>query len=189
MSFYKLIVIGSSAGGIEALIKLVNILPKDFTTPICIAQHISPAKTSSLPIILTRQGKLPASHPHSRQQLIPGHIFLAPPGSHLSIAGAHVVVTHDQHQRYCPSIDLLFDSAARSYGTELIGVILTGMLTDGTIGLRAVKRNGGRTIIQDPQEALYPSMPQSAKDHCVIDDCLPLGRIGLLLQRLTNSSD
>lgn len=188
MSLYKLIVIGSSAGGIQALIKLVNILPRDFETPICIVQHLSPTKPSTLAAILTRQRKLPASHPINGQQLIPRHILIAAPDTHLSIRGTQVAVTQDRAQRYRPSINILFESAASSYGSGLIGVILTGMLTDGTIGMQAVKRNGGRTIIQDPASALFSSMPQSAKNHCVIDDCLPLDQIGLLLQRLTNSS-
>ena len=185
MSRPKLIVIGSSAGGVEALITLVSALPNTFSTPICIAHHLSHLEPSHLPAILTHRGRLPASHPADGTRLLGGAIFLAPPAHNLSVTGEQVVVTQALLQRPCPSVDLLFASAASSYQSRLIGVILTGMLTDGTVGLQAVKHSGGTTIIQDPVEAAYPSMPQSAQDHCAIDYCLPLAQIAPLLQVLT----
>jgi two-component system, chemotaxis family, protein-glutamate methylesterase/glutaminase len=137
--------------------------------------------------VLTRRGRLPASHPASGQQLASRQIFVAPPDHHLSVVGEQVAVTQDPPQRHRPSINLLFESAARSYKTELIGVLLTGMLSDGTLGLQAIKHYGGTTIIQDPEEAAYPSMPKTAQDHCVIDYCLPLAHIAPLLQELIGS--
>lgn len=185
MSRPTLIVIGSSAGGVEALITLVSALPNTFSTPICIAHHLSHLGPSHLPAILTRAGRLPVSHPIDGARLLAGAIFLAPPDYNLSVRGEHVVLTPALLQRPCPSVDLLFASAASSYQSRLIGVILTGMLVDGTAGLQAVKHSGGTTIIQDPREAAFPSMPQSAQDHCPIDYCLSLAQIVPLLQVLT----
>lgn len=185
MGTHRLIVIGSSAGGVQALITLVSALPKHFATPICIAQHLPPLRASSLPAILTRLERLPTSHPPDGAQLRGGAIFLAPPGHHLSVVGKSVVLTRALRERPCPSVNLLFASAASSYGSGVIGVILTGLLSDGTVGLQAVKHAGGTTIIQDPLEAAYPSMPKSAQDHCTIDYCLTLAKIAPLLQALT----
>ena len=185
MRIQRLIVIGSSAGGVQALITLVSALPKNFDTPICIAQHTPPLIPSHLPAILTRLETLPASHPPDGTRLLGGAIFLAPPAHNLSVTGEHVVVTRVLRQQSCPSVNLLFESAASSYGSGVIGVILTGMLTDGTAGLQTVKHAGGTTIIQDPLEAAYPSMPKTAQDQCVIDYCLALAQIAPLLQALT----
>ena len=185
MGTHTLIVIGCSAGGVEALITLVKDLPENFRAPICIAHHLSPTIPSSLPAILTRLGRLPTFHPPSGAQLKGGAIFLAPPAHNLSVSGEYVVVTQAPLQRPCPSVDLLFESAASNYGSRVIGVILTGLLTDGTLGMQTVKGAGGTTIIQDPQEAAYPSMPQSVRDHCAIDYCLALAQIAPLLQELS----
>jgi two-component system, chemotaxis family, protein-glutamate methylesterase/glutaminase len=179
-----LVVIGCSAGGIEALLTLVSDLPRDFGTAICIAQHLPPSLPSRLPAILTRQGNLPASFPADGARLLGGAIFLAPPAHDLTVIGTHVAVTSSLHKRSGPSVDRLFASAASSYGSRVIGVILTGNLTDGTIGLQAVKQAGGTTIIQNPLEAPHPSMPKSAQDQCAIDYCLALAQIAPLLQKL-----
>ena len=179
-----LIVIGSSAGGIEALLILVSGLPRRFGSPICIAQHLSPSLPSRLPAILTRQGNLPASFPADGARLLGGAIFLGPPAHDLAVIGRHVAVTPALHVPSGPSVDSLFASAASSYGSRVIGVILSGNLTDGTLGLQAVKQAGGTTIIQNPREAANPSMPQTAKDQCAIDKSLALAQIAPLLQQL-----
>ena len=184
MAHASLIVIGSSAGGIEALLTLVSGLPRRLDIAICIAQHLPTSLPSHLPAFLTRLGTLPASFPADGTRLLAGAIFLAPPAHDLTVIGEHVAVTPAQRVRSCPSVDRLFASAASSYRSRVIGVILSGLLTDGTRGLQAVKQAGGTTIIQDPLEAAYPSMPQSAQDHCAIDYCLALIRIAPLLQEL-----
>lgn len=185
MGIHRLIVIGSSAGGINALITLVSALSKHFATPICIAQHLNPLRASRLPAILTRLERLPASHPRDGARLVGGTIFVCPPAHHLRVSGEQLVVTPVLRERSSPSVDRLFASAASSYGSGVIGVILTGLLSDGTLGLQAVKHAGGTTIIQDPLSAAYPSMPKSAQDHCGIDYCLALAQIAPLLQALT----
>lgn len=184
MAQASLIVIGSSAGGIEALLTLVNGLPRHFDTAICIAQHLPASLPSHLPAFLTRLGTLPASFPADGARLLAGAIFIAPPAHDLTVIGGHVAVTPAQYMQSCPSVDRLFASAASSYGPRVIGVILSGHLTDGTRGLQAVKQAGGTTVIQDPLEAAYPSMAQSAQDHCAIDYCLELTQIAPLLQQL-----
>ena len=185
MDGHKIIVIGCSAGGVEALSTLVSGLPEDLVASVCIAQHIPPARKSALPSILTRVGTLPAVYPPDGMPLQAGTIFLAPPGHNLSIHCEGVVVTL-AGQKSSPSIDLLFSSAADSYGPRVIGVILTGLLTDGTVGMQAIKHMGGTTIIQNPLEAQYPAMPRSAQAHCTIDYCLTLAQIAPLLQALSS---
>jgi two-component system chemotaxis response regulator CheB len=179
-----LIVVGSSAGGIEALLTLVSALPRHFGTPICIAQHLSPSLPSHLSAILTRRGNLPAFFPVDGAQLLAGAIFIGPPAHDLAVIGRHVAVTPTLQVPASPSVDRLFASAASSYGSRVIGVILSGNLTDGTLGLQAVKQAGGTTIIHNPLEAVYPSMPQSAREQCAIDYCLALTQIAPLLQQL-----
>lgn len=185
MDHRRIIVIGSSAGGIQALILLVSTLPNSFVAPMYVAQHLAPTKESILPAILTRSGRLPVLHARSGMALQGGTIFLAPPGHNMSLSVEGVTVTPTPLQRPSPSIDLLFESAALRYGSHIIGVILTGQLSDGTMGMQAIKRMGGTTIIQNPLEALYPSMPQSVQDACPIDYCLPLEQIGARLHLLT----
>ena len=184
MSNPALIVIGTSAGGVSALITLLGGLPKDLDAPVCIAHHANPTRPSMLPDILSRLGTLTVAPFQSGAQLIPGHLFLAPSGHHLLIEGKQVIVLTRPSQQPRNDIDRLFQSAASSYGSRLIAVVLTGSLTDGTAGLQTVKQHGGITIIQDPEEAAFPSMPRSAQAHCTIDYCLPLAHIALLLPRL-----
>lgn len=188
MSERVLIVIGTSAGGVRALIKLVGGLPKDLDASVCVAFHAEPGRPSMLPDILNRLRTLIASHPQSYAHLIPGHLFLAPTDYQLLIEGEQVIVAHTPSQRPRNDIDRLFQSAATSYDSHVIAVILTGRLTDGTRGMQAVKERGGITIIQDPDDAAFPSMPRSAQVHCAIDYCLPLVQIASLLQRLVENA-
>jgi two-component system chemotaxis response regulator CheB len=116
-----LIVIGSSAGGIEALLTLVSGLPGHFSTPICIAQHLPPSLPSRLPTVLTRLGTLPAAFPADGAALLGGAIYLAPPAHDLTVSGMHIAVTPIRRVRPCPSVDRLFASAARSDGSRAIG--------------------------------------------------------------------
>lgn len=186
MESHRIIVIGSSAGGVQALILLVRALPRFFAAPICISQHLPSTRESTLVAILTRSGRLPVLHPRDGMALRDGIIFLAPPGHNMSLSTQGVVLTPVPLQRPSPSIDCLFESLALEYGPRVIGVILTGLLTDGTAGMQSIKRMGGTTIIQDPREALYPDMPQSVQDSCPIDYCLSLEQIAPLLHTLTN---
>jgi two-component system chemotaxis response regulator CheB len=179
-----LIVIGTSAGGLQALSALLGMLPNDLDAPVCVARHADPSRKSLMPQILSRVGTLTVAPFESGAPLLPGHLFVAPAGHHLLIEHTQVNVLQEWPKHPRDDIDRLFQSAAASYGCRLIAVILTGKLTDGTAGLQSVKHHGGTTIIQDPEEAAFPSMPNSAQARCAIDYCLSLAHIALLLPRL-----
>src|SRR5215216_1470714 len=155
-----LVVIGCSAGGIEALRELASALPADFPAPIAIVTHMSPESPGLLHEIISRSGPLPAIHPLNSERLRPGQIYVAPPDFHLLIEPGRVRLSKGpKENRFRPAIDPLFRSAAQVYGPAAIGVILTGNLDDGAAGLWAIKKLGGMAIVQDPSDAMFPSMP------------------------------
>ena len=180
-----IIVIGTSAGGLDALRRLTAGLPADLPASIFVVRHCSPGP-SRLAEILNRSGPLPAINPIDHEPVRSGLIYVAPPDRHMLIQDGHVCTSQgpkENHSR--PAIDPLFRSAARSYGARVIGVILTGDLDDGTAGLFAVKEQGGIAIVQHPDDAVYPSMPQSALKHVEIDFCLPISEMAAKLVQLT----
>jgi two-component system chemotaxis response regulator CheB len=188
MAYKNIIVIGASYGGIEAMRKLVGGLPERFPATLLFVQHLSPTTPSILPQILTDAGPLPASVPTDFEQLKSGHIYVAPPDHHLLLDEGYVRLTRGpKENRFRPSIDALFRSAAYAYGPRVIGVVLTGMLDDGTAGLWAVKDRGGTTVVQDPEEAAAPSMPRSAIQYVDVDNRLPLSGIAPLLKELAHT--
>jgi two-component system chemotaxis response regulator CheB len=181
-----LVVIGTSAGGIEALRELVSKLPADFPAAIGVVLHTSPQSPGILHDILTRSGPLPAISPNDGEQLKGGRIYVAPPDFHMLIEPGRLrIAKGPKENRFRPAIDPFFRSAAQVYGPNAIGVVLTGNLDDGAAGLWAVKQLGGVTIVQDPFDALYPGMPQSALAYVNADYVLPLSEIPALLVRLT----
>ncbi|MDQ3704186.1 MAG: chemotaxis protein CheB [Chloroflexota bacterium] len=185
MPGHDIIVVGASAGGVEALSTLVRGLPKDLPAAVFVVLHVSPESPSMMPRILSRAGNLPASHPQHGEEIKPGHIYVAPPDHHLLVHKGHVGVVHGpKENRHRPSVDPLFRSAARWYGPRVVGVVLTGALDDGTVGMMAVKQRGGLAVVQDPVEALYPSMPMSVMQNCKVDYVLPLSDIPALLAKL-----
>jgi two-component system, chemotaxis family, protein-glutamate methylesterase/glutaminase len=176
---------GGSAGGIKALGAIIGKLPADIKAAIFVVQHLSPNSRGHLPKILRDLGSLPTSHPRDGEQFHLGRIYVAPPDYHLLIEGDRIrVVRGPEENRFRPSIDALFRSAARSYGSRVLGVLLTGYLDDGTVGLQAIKKRGGVVIVQDPNEAEYPSMPKNAMKYAEIDHSLPLLEIAPMLLRL-----
>jgi two-component system, chemotaxis family, protein-glutamate methylesterase/glutaminase len=180
-----LIVIGASAGGIEALRELVAQLPADFPAPIAVVLHTAPQAPGVLHEILARSGALPAVSPSSGERLKSGHIYVAPPDFHLLIEPGMVRITKGPREnRFRPAIDPLFRSAAQVYGPRAIGVILTGNLDDGTAGLWAIKQLGGVAVVQDPDDAMFPSMAESAIRHVNVDHVVPLSAIGPVLVSL-----
>ena len=181
-----IIVVGTSSGGIEALRILARGLPKDLQASIFVVLHTSPDSPAMLPYILERAGPLPASNAVNSEQIQPGRIYVAPPDRHLLLERGHVRITQGpKENRFRPAVDTLFRSAAYVYGPRVIGVILTGDLDDGTAGLWAIKYRGGMAIVQDPEDALFPSMPRSAMENVEVDYCLPIAEIAPLLVRLT----
>jgi two-component system, chemotaxis family, protein-glutamate methylesterase/glutaminase len=186
MARKDIVVIGGSAGAIDALRVLVGALPKDFRASIFVVVHTSPQSPGVLGEILERAGSLPAANARSGEPIRPGRIYVAPPDHHLVIEPGVVRTTRGpKENRFRPAVDPLFRSAAQVYGPRVVGVILTGGLDDGTSGLWAVKQLGGTAVVQDPADALIPSMPLSALEHVAVDHCLPLAEIAPLLVRLT----
>lgn len=155
-----LIVIGASAGGIEALERLARALPEDFRAPVVIAQHADPNFQSHLGDILRRQTQLKVVSVTERgEELVPATIYLAPPGENVTVRGTRVSASGRLRGHPIPSIDALFLSAAESYSDRVIALILTGMGTDGVAGVRAVKECGGTVLVQEPESAAFPALP------------------------------
>lgn len=176
-----IVVIGASAGGVDAIRSLAASLPADFAAAVFVVLHIG-AHKSELPWLLNQLGPLPACHPREGDLIHAGHVYVAPPDHHLLVEPGHMRLTRGPRENWArPAVDPLFRSAARAYGPAVTGIILTGGLNDGTAGLYEVKERGGTTIVQDPDDAASPSMPRSALKHVVVDHCLPLAEIPALL--------
>jgi two-component system chemotaxis response regulator CheB len=181
-----IIVIGTSAGGIEALTQLFQELPQDLPAAVFVVCHISPESPGVLPRIISRHSQLPAVNAFDNDPIEPGRVYVAPPDHHLLLEEGFVRVTQGpKENRFRPAVDPLFRSAAYIYGPRVIGVVLTGNLDDGTAGLWAIKERGGLAVVQDPSDALFPSMPLSALTHVVVDHRIPLSELAVLLVRLT----
>ncbi len=185
MSGHEIIVIGASAGGVEALVQVVRDFPRNLSASVFIVLHIPAQSPSLLPEILTRSGLVKAVQPVDYQPIERGRIYVAPPDHHLLLDKGFIrVVRGPKENRHRPAIDPLFRSAAVAYGSQVVGVVLTGSLDDGTAGLLAIKQRSGIAVVQDPRDAFYPSMPESALAHVNVDHCLPIAQIGQLLVRL-----
>src|SRR4051812_14911214 len=185
MGVEHVVVVGASAGGLESLLQALSGLPRDFPAPIFVVVHVAPNRDSLLPGILTRRGALPAIHPEDGDEILPGRIYIAPPDHHLLIEDGHVAVKKGpKENRFRPSIDALFRSAAYTFGSGAIGVVLSGELDDGTSGLWTIKRLGGISIVQQPEDAMFASMPRSALSQVEVDYPVRAADIGPLLTML-----
>jgi two-component system, chemotaxis family, protein-glutamate methylesterase/glutaminase len=182
-----IVVVGASAGGIEALKEIVRDLPPDFKAALFVVLHISAQSPGILPDILRRSGPLPSSLATDGDEIRPSHIYVAPPDQHMLLDGAGFVRLSrgPKENHFRPAVDPLFRSAALAFGSRVIGVVLTGGLDDGTSGLWAIKERGGIATVQDPTEATAPSMPLSALKHVLVDYKVRLKEIPPLLARLT----
>ncbi len=189
MAGHDIIVVGASAGGVEALRTLVAGLPKDFPGSLFVVMHTAPDSPGVLAQILDRWGPLPAANAVNREQIRPGRVYVAPPDRHMVLEPGRVLITRGpKENRFRPAVDPLFRSAAMTYGPRVVGVVLTGGLDDGTSGLWAIKRLGGAAVVQDPEEAFMPSMPLSALGQVEVDYTLPVAEIAPLLVKLTRTS-
>jgi two-component system chemotaxis response regulator CheB len=181
-----IVVIGASAGGVIALVDLFKTIPKDFDGYIFVVLHVSPFSPSVMPQILSRAGHLKAVHPKDGDSMKKNTIYIAPPDHHLLIEKDKVSIKKGpKENRFRPSIDALFRSAAYTYGSRVIGVILSGLLDDGTSGLWTVNQQGGLCLIQHPDDAQFPGMPLSVIEYVEVDYSIPIAEMGELLNRLT----
>jgi two-component system, chemotaxis family, protein-glutamate methylesterase/glutaminase len=181
----NIIVVGASAGGITALKALVASLPADFAGSVFVVLHIPPFSETRLASILSNAGPLKAVQPKDGEPIKEGRIYVAANDHHLLLEEGKVVIKKGpKENRFRPSIDALFRSAAYVYGPRVIGIVLSGLMNDGTSGLWSVKRLGGITIIQDPEEAEYPQMPNNVLEYVDVDYTLRVAEMGPLLQTL-----
>jgi two-component system chemotaxis response regulator CheB len=174
------IVIGASAGGQDAIIEIIRQLPVDLPVAVFIVLHLS-AKGIGwvLRDKIQQFTPLPCKLAVDQSPIESGHIYIAPPDFHLIVAKEKIKVVNGPHEnRWRPSVDVLFRSAAAAYNERVIGIVLTGFLDDGTSGMQAIVGCGGSTIVQDPNEAQYPDMPMSVLNNMEVDYCLPLSQMG-----------
>ncbi len=165
-----IITAGASAGGVEAFTRLAAGLPADFPGAVFLVMHFPAYATSVLPRILERTSALPVSHAVHGEAIEPGRIYVAPPDRHLIVLKRRIeLVRGPRENGHRPALDPLFRSAALAHGRRVIGVVLTGNLDDGTAGLLTIKHRGGITVVQDPADANFPSMPTSAIEHVPVD--------------------
>jgi two-component system chemotaxis response regulator CheB len=179
---HDIVVIGASAGGVEAIGQLLKDLPADLPASLFVVLHMSPTIPSHLPHIWNRTSSLKVVHPKNGDKIERGRVYVAPPDFHLVCEDGVVGLSKGPTEnRYRPSADALFRSAAATFGPRVIGVILTGMLDDGAAGLWHVKHKGGIALVQSPDDAQYPGMPLNAIRIAPIDHILPLKQLGRVI--------
>lgn len=188
MARHDVVVIGASAGGVEALSELARGLPAGFPAVVLVVVHFPSHSRSMLPSILSRRGPLEAVHADDGAELRPGVIYVAPPDRHLLIKDGRLCLGRGPRENnHRPAADALFRSAARAFGPRVVGVVLSGTLDDGTAGLSAVRRHGGVTVAQDPADAMHSGMPRTAIEAGVVDHVLSVAEIASLLVRLAET--
>ena len=185
-----LVVMGASAGGVEALRRVARDLPADLGAAICVVLHVAPGSPSMLAQILSRAGKLTCRPARDGEPLREGVILVAQPDHHLTIEDSHVRLTVGPRENgHRPAIDVLFRSAAQAFDSRVLGVVLSGTRDDGAAGLAVIKANGGAAIVQDPVEAMYGSMPASAIANVAVDAIVPSGQIGSTIAAMVKGED
>jgi two-component system chemotaxis response regulator CheB len=185
MTKHNIIVIGTSAGGVEALCELNEHLPANLDASVFVVMHIG--SDTMLPEILSRCGNLPAVIARHKKRYKHGCIYCAPANCHLSIKDhATVLIRGPRENGHRPAVDVLFRSAARAHRSKVVGVVLSGGRDDGSAGLYAIKARGGVAIVQDPAEAITPNMPRNALNMVDVDYCLPVRQIADVLVQLAN---
>jgi two-component system, chemotaxis family, protein-glutamate methylesterase/glutaminase len=172
------VVVGASAGGVEALTALASGLPDDLEAAVCVVLHLPAGAESRLAEILSRAGPLPAVQARGGEPLERGRMYVAPPGLHLLVRGQHVLISRGAHENGVrPSIDVLFRSAALAYGRRAIAVVLSGSRDDGVAGASAIGGRGGCVMVQAPNDALFPNMPAETVSRDHPDRILPLSEL------------
>ena len=187
---YDVVALGSSAGGLNALSQVLRTLPRDFPSSIVVVQHLSPGYKSWIADLLGRSTTLKVKQAEHGEIMLPATVYVAPPDEHLLVGPGKVQLAHSQLVHFSrPSIDLLFESVAGTYGSRSIGVILSGSGRDGATGIRTIKEAGGITIAQSPDKAEFRHMPEAAIDTGCVDYVLPLEKIGERLNQLCSGNN
>lgn len=182
---YDVVALGSSAGGLNALTQVLRSLPKDFPASVVVVQHLSPDHKSWIANLLGHALIMKVKQAEHGEIMLPGTVYTAPPDEHLLVGPGKIQLAHSQLVHFSrPSIDLLFESVAGTYGSRAVGVVLSGSGRDGATGIRAMKEAGGITIVQSPESAEFRPMPQAAVETGCIDFVLPLEKIGSTLIEL-----
>ena len=181
----RVLAVGTSAGGVEALTQLAAALPADFPAPVLVVLHVPSFSASNLPAILDRAGPLKAEHARDHEPLVAGRIYVAPPDFHLLAERDTVRLVRSPHEHnHRPAVDPLFRSVALAFGPAAIALVLTGALHDGAAGAVAVTAAGGAVVVQDPKDALYPDMPSHAIAAAPSAKVTTLADIPALLDRM-----
>ncbi|MFR9806791.1 chemotaxis protein CheB [Pseudonocardia sp. RS010] len=180
-----LLVLGASAGGVEALLELVAGLPGDLSAAVLVTVHTGDRPHSTLARVLDRAGPLPAEQAADGEALRPGRILVAPPDRHLLVSRDGVALSAGPRvNRHRPAVDAMFASAARAGGPRVVAAVLSGALDDGAVGAALVARAGGRVVVQDPADALFGSMPRAAAAAVPDARAAPAARLGPMLATL-----
>jgi len=183
---YALVVMGASAGGLQALRTVLSVLPATFRLPIAVVQHRQSVASNPLPFVLQQSCALPVREAADKQPIAPGCVYLAPVGYHLLVEGDHFALSTEDPVRFAqPSIDVLFETAAESFGERAIGVVLTGSNEDGAEGLAAIRRQQGLAIVEAPDQAYAATMPEAARKAAGDAVELALAQIGPYLLGLS----
>ncbi len=189
MAGHDIVVLGGSAGGVEALRRICAGLPADLAATVFVVLHISPATRSVMPELLSRAGPLPARHPRDDEATSRGTIYVAPPDVHMLLRPGHVILRRGPLESSSrPAIDALFRSAAVAYRSRVIGVVLSGLLDDGSAGLMAIKACGGICVVQEPDDAMWPEMPRNALSHDGVYYRATVAELPALLTRLVGEA-
>jgi two-component system chemotaxis response regulator CheB len=186
---YSIVAVASSAGGVEGLSVLLGGLGPDLRVPVLVVQHLDRRHRTVLADILARRTELRVKLAEAAERALPGTVYIAPPDRHLLVGSDAVLTLTDTELVHFvrPSADLLFESVAGAYGAAAIALVLTGTGRDGAMGVDAVKTRGGTVIVQDPQTAQFPGMPQAAIDTGGVDFVLPLEEIAAVVRGLVEA--
>lgn len=186
VSTRRVVAVGASAGGVQALTALASGLPADFAVPIVVVLHVPSGAHSALAGILDRAGPLPAQPAVSSTHMDPGSIYVATPDRHLVVRDSQLFLTDGPTENgHRPAINALFRSTAIAAGPGCVGVLLSGVLDDGVAGLAAIRSCSGVTVAQEPTDAVYPQMPTNAIEAAVVDHVVPMSEMGALLSKLS----
>lgn len=185
---YDVVAIGASAGGLNALTKVLEHIPASFPSSIVVVQHLAPTHKSHLAELLARKTNLRVKEATHGEIMMPAWVYVAAPDEHLLVGPGKLQLVHSQLVHFTrPSIDLLFESVAGTYGSRSIGVLLSGSGKDGAAGIQAIKESGGKTVVQ--RNAEFDSMPQAALQTQCVDMQLDAEEIGAALNRLCRGGE